>query len=221
MINKQDILNAYHYRHACKAYDSSKKVSREDMDFILETARLSPSSFGFEPWRFLVIENPKIKQLLHDNAWGLKDKINDCSHVVIILARKQASLLADSEYITHMMKDVHHLPDDVVALRREFYRQYASNEANFVGNERAYYDWASKQTYIALGNMLTSAAMIGIDSTPVEGFPYDKLNDLLVEQGLYNGDEFRISVMALFGYRLQQPREKTRQATEDVIEWVE
>ncbi|MDG6896272.1 NAD(P)H-dependent oxidoreductase [Volucribacter amazonae] len=221
MINKQDILKAYHYRHACKAYDPNKKVSREDMDFILETARLSPSSFGFEPWRFLVIENPAIKQLLHDNAWGLKEKINDCSHVVIILARKQASLLADSDYITHMMKDVHHLPDDIIALRREFYRQYADNEANLVGNERAYYDWASKQTYIALGNMLTSAAMIGIDSTPVEGFPYDKVNDLLVEQGLYNGDEFRISVMALFGYRLHQPREKTRQATADVIEWVE
>lgn len=220
MLNKQDILQAYHYRHACKAYDPNKKVSREDMDFILETARLSPSSFGFEPWHFLVIEDPKIKQLLHDNAWGLKDKINDCSYVVIILARKQATLLPDSEYITHMMRDIHQLPEDVIELRRNFYRQYATHEANLVGNERAYYDWASKQTYIALGNMLTSAAMIGIDSTPVEGFPYDKLNDLLVEQGLYNGDEFRISVMALFGYRLQQPREKTRQPTADVIEWV-
>lgn len=220
MLTKQAILQAYHYRHACKTYDPSKKVPREDMAFILETARLSPSSFGFEPWRFLVIENPTIKKLLQENAWGIKDKIQDCSYVVLILARTQATLLADHPYISHMMREVHKLPEEVIQLRREFYRKYISQEAKLAGNERAFYDWAGKQTYIALANMLTTAAMLGIDSTPIEGFDYDKVNQLLVEQGLYSPEEFRISVMAVFGYRLQPPREKTRQTTDAVIEWV-
>lgn len=71
---KTDILNAFHFRHACKAYDPSKKISEEDFRFILETGRLSPSSFGFEPWKFLVIENPDIKALIRDTAWVRKIK---------------------------------------------------------------------------------------------------------------------------------------------------
>lgn len=71
-ISKQAILDAFHYRHACKQYDPTKKISDEDFQFILETGRLSPSSFGFEPWRFLVIENHAIRELIRDNAWGGK-----------------------------------------------------------------------------------------------------------------------------------------------------
>jgi len=60
--DKQTVLDAFHFRHACKRYDPDKKISREDFDFILETARLSPSSFGLEPWRFLVIQNPELRR---------------------------------------------------------------------------------------------------------------------------------------------------------------
>lgn len=219
-MHKSDILNAYHFRHACKAYDPSRKITDEDMRFILETGRLSPSSFGFEPWKFLVIENQKLRELIRDNAWGAKDKVMDCSHFVLILVRQQNSLQADSHYISHMLYDVHQIPQEAAEMRREFYRQYAANDAKFADDERAFYDWACKQSYIALGNMLTTAAMLGIDSTPIEGFPYAKMDQLFAEQGLYDPQEFKISVMAAFGYRLQEPREKTRQAFDDVVEWL-
>lgn len=69
-MNKQDILNAYNFRHACKAYDPSRKISDEDFQFLLETARLSPSSFGLEAWKILVIENPEIRKEIGDIAWA-------------------------------------------------------------------------------------------------------------------------------------------------------
>ena len=76
------------------------------------------------------------------------------------------------------------------------------------------------QRYIALGNVLISAAMIGIDSTPIEGFPYATIEALLAEKGLFDTKEFKLSVMAAFGYRKQEPRTKTRQSFEQVVKFV-
>ncbi|PJG83264.1 NAD(P)H-dependent oxidoreductase [Caviibacterium pharyngocola] len=219
-IDKQLILDAFHFRHACKQYDPSKKISDEDFRFILETGRLSPSSFGFEPWKFFVIENRRLRELIHDNAWGAKDKIMDCSHFVIVTVRQPDTLLADGDYVQHIMRDVHHIPDEARKLRQNFYRTFTEQDFALTANPTAFYHWACRQSYIAMANMLTAAAMIGIDSTPIEGFPLEKMNDLLVEQGLYDPKEYKLSVMIAFGYRVNDPREKTRQAFEDVVEWV-
>ncbi|WP_373777658.1 NAD(P)H-dependent oxidoreductase [Glaesserella sp.] len=219
-ISKQDILDAYHYRHACKVYDPTKKISDDDFRFILETGRLSPSSFGFEPWKFLVIENQSIREFIRDNAWGAKDKVMDCSHFVLILVRQPQTLLADGDYVQHIMRDVHHIPEDMRTLRQGFYRHFIENDFELANNPNAFYHWACRQSYIALGNMLTSAAMVGIDSTPIEGFPLEKLNTLFAEKGLYDPNQYKLSVMVAFGYRAAEPREKTRQAFDDVVEWV-
>lgn len=219
-LSKQQILDAYSYRHACKQYDPSKKISQEDFRFILETGRLSPSSFGIEPWRFLVIENQKWRELIRDNAWGAKDKVMDCSHFVVILVRQPQTLGADGEYVQHIMLDVHHIPDDARQMRTNFYRTFCEQDFALSKNPVEFYHWACRQSYIALGNMMTSAAMIGIDSTPIEGFPLEKLDQLFVEQGLYSAQEFKLSVMVAFGYRLHEPREKTRQAFDEVVKWI-
>lgn len=70
---KHEILSAFEFRHATKVFDSSRKISEDDFQFILETGRLSPSSFGFEPWRFVVVQNPEIREKLRPFAWGPKD----------------------------------------------------------------------------------------------------------------------------------------------------
>lgn len=219
-MNKDEILAAYHFRHATKVYDPNKKISDEDFRFILETGRLSPSSFGFEPWKFLVIENPEIKQLIRENSWGAGDKAIDASHFVVILVRHPSILDPNGDYLPHFMRTVQQLPEDAVTTRLNFFRQYSQFEGAFADNPRAFYDWACKQSYIALGNMLTSAAMIGIDSTPIEGFPYAKMEALLAEKGLFDPKEFKLSVMAAFGYRKQEPRPKTRRSFEQVVEFI-
>ena len=100
------ILDAFHFRHACQKYDPSKSVSKEDFDTILEAAHLSPSSFGFEPWKLIVLQDREIQKRLYSIAWGAQNSLNGASHFVIILARKKIDTIFSSDYITHIMKDI-------------------------------------------------------------------------------------------------------------------
>lgn len=219
MLDKQAILDAYQFRHACKAYDPARKISDDDFRFILETGRLSPSSFGLEPWRFVVVQEPQTRALIRDMAWGAREKVMECSHFVVILARQPAMLSPDGDYLPRFMREVQHLPEEVVQMRLRFFRNFSEKNFELAGHPRAFYDWACKQTYIALGNMLTAAAMIGVDSTAIEGFPLEAMNSALAGRGLYDPAQFKLSVMAAFGYRLNAPQPKTRQRLQDVVQW--
>lgn len=219
MLDKQAILDAYQFRHACKAYDLARKISDDDFRFILETGRLSPSSFGLEPWRFVVVQEPQTRALIRDMAWGAREKVMECSHFVVILARQPAMLSPDGDYLPRFMREVQHLPEEAVQMRLRFFRNFSEKDFELAGHPRAFYDWACKQTYIALGNMLTAAAMIGVDSTAIEGFPLEAMNSALAGRGLYDPAQFKLSVMAAFGYRLNAPQPKTRQRLQDVVQW--
>ncbi|MCF6192947.1 MAG: nitroreductase family protein, partial [Kangiellaceae bacterium] len=96
MIDKKEIIEAFNYRHACKVFDANKKISDADFDFILETGRLSPSSFGFEPWKFLMVQNIDLREKLKSITWGAQGTLPTASHFMVILARKQNSMNYDS-----------------------------------------------------------------------------------------------------------------------------
>ena len=113
------------------------------------------------------------------------------------------------------------LPDDVIAKITPRYKEFQESDLHLFESERSLFDWASKQTYIALGNMMTAAALIGIDSCPIEGFNYDKVHNILEEEGLLENGDFDISVMVAFGYRADGPkRPKSRQSIEDIVQWI-
>ncbi|PEP64393.1 MULTISPECIES: NAD(P)H-dependent oxidoreductase [Bacillus] len=218
---KEEILKAYQFRHACKEFDVNKKVSDEDFHFILETGRLSPSSFGFEPWKFVVIQNQDIRNKLLPVAWGAQKQLPTASHFVVILARKKEDMIYDSSYISNFMKNIQQLPEEVVTMKRGFYKAFQETDFQLLESDRAMFDWASKQTYIALGNMMTAAAQIGIDSCPIEGFHQEKVEAILKEEGIVSGDTFGVSVLVAFGYRAEEPkRDKTRQTMDMVVEWI-
>jgi nitroreductase len=219
VIEKNTILNAFNYRHACKTFDIEKKISAEDFSFILETGRLSPSSFGFEPWKFLVVQNSQLRDKLKSVAWGAQNSLPTASHFVMILARKQKSMHYSSAYIDHMMRNIHHLPDDVVTKRGSYYQTFQESDFNLLESERACFDWATRQTYIALANMMTSAAMIGIDSCPIEGFEMQKMTHLLENDFAVDSSEFGLACMVAFGYRVDEQPVKTRQSMEDITQW--
>jgi len=221
MENKNEIiLNAFRFRHACKKYDSSKIVSEKDFDTILEAARLSPTSFGFEPWKMIVLQDADIKKKLYPVSWGAQNSLNGASHFVILLARKKPDILYSSDYTTHMMRDVQNLPENTAENKRQVYKVFQQSDFNLLENDRALFDWACKQTYIVLANMLTTAAFLGIDSCPIEGFDQKKVNQLLADEGLFDPEYFGVSVMAGFGYRAQIPHhEKTRQSMSDLVLW--
>ncbi|MEJ9314725.1 nitroreductase family protein, partial [Priestia megaterium] len=111
---KQEILKAYQFRHACKEFDTNKKISDEDFRFILETGRLSPSSVGLEPWKFVVIQDAALREKLKPVSGGAQGQLPTASHFVAILARGKEGLRHDSVHVIKMMKDIHHMPEEVV-----------------------------------------------------------------------------------------------------------
>lgn len=217
---KKQILEAFQFRHATKKFDPIKKISDADFDFILETARLSPSSIGLEAWKFVVIENEDLKKRLKEVSWGAQGQLLTASHYVAIFARKMVDTKYDSDYIVNHLKTIKGIPEDLIPKVHQRYKAFQENDQHLLDNERTMFDWASKQTYIALANMMTVAAQIGIDSCPIEGYNYDAVHQIFKEEGLLEDDHFDISVMVAFGYREVEPRPKTRKPKEEVVQWV-
>jgi len=215
----QTIIEAFDFRHATKKFNSNKKISEEDFDTILESGRLSPSSLGLEPWRFVVIQNKKLRDKLKPYSWGAQKQLDTASHFVLIFARKNVT--AHSNYVQHLIRGIKEYEDSTIPAVEEKFDNFQAS-FHIADNDRTLYDWASKQTYIALGNMMTSAALLGIDSCPMEGFDLDKVTEILSEEGILDTEHFGISVMVAFGYRAQEPAHgKIRQSKEDVISWIE
>ncbi len=218
-MDAKEIIKAFQFRHACKIFDKDKKIPKEDFETILEVARLSPSSFGFEPWKFLIVQDKSLREKLLPVTWGAQNILPTASHYVIILARKKPSLLYNSEYITHMLYDVHHIPKEKAEARRAKYKKFQEEDFRLLESNRAIFDWASKQSYIALGNMMSVAAMLGIDSCAVEGFEMDALEEIIAKEFGIDIDIWGVSVMVGFGYRINPQPPKTRQSLDDITKW--
>ncbi|PKA96376.1 hypothetical protein B0O79_0011 [Flavobacteriaceae bacterium MAR_2009_75] len=218
-IAKEDILNAFNYRHATKEFDATKTISDGDMKFILETAHLSPSSFGFEPWHFVVVQDKELRELLKPVAWGAPLKLDTASHFVLGLAMKAPMVKHNAPYIEHMMKEVKQMPVEVIEMYSKFYREFQERDFD-LDTDKKLFDWSSKQTYIALGNMMTSAALTGIDSCPIEGFHQEKAEALLQEKFGIDTDKYGLAFMAAFGYRKADPEfPKSRRDFDDIVTW--
>lgn len=101
------------------------------------------------------------------------------------------------------------------------YKTFQTDDIQVLESERTLFDWCSKQTYIALANMMTGAALVGIDSCPIEGFSYPEVNRILAEESLFDPNEWGVSCMVTFGYRAKEIKKKYRKPAEDVITWVE
>lgn len=218
---KEEILAAHHFRHATKEFDPDKKITDGDFRFILEIGRLSPSSFGFEPWRFVVVQNAELREKVKNTAWGAFGKLPQASHFVIILVRTKLDTKYDSDYLINHFTNEKRLPADFMAKYLQRIEEFQKNDFNLLDGDRPLIDWASKQSYIALANMMTAAAQIGVDSCPIEGFNMEKMNHLLAEEGLLEDGHFTISVMAAFGFRVKEPNTKTRRPFDDIVKWIE
>lgn len=122
MTHKQQILAAFNFRHAVKEYDASKKISEEDFQFILETGRLSPSSYGLEPWKFLIVQSTELREKLMKVASGAAYKLTGASHFVIILAR--TNMRYDSEYVRNHMSSVQQMSDESIEMVLKGLREF-------------------------------------------------------------------------------------------------
>lgn len=220
MVSQSDILDAFRFRHACKTFDATRKIPAADFRFILETGRLSPASFGLEPWRFVVIQNPVLRERLKGVTWGAQTQLPTASHFLAILVRK-AEMRHDAPWLADFMRDIQNLPEERIAPRCERLRQFQESDFRLFDCERSLFDWSCRQAYIALANMMTAAAMIGVDSCPIEGFDQRAAETVLEEAGLLEKGRFGLAVMCAFGYRVNAQPPKTRQTLEAVTHWVD
>lgn len=215
---RAEILAAHERRYATKSFDPAKKISSEDFSVIMESARLSPSSFGYEPWKFLVIENEQIKEDLKDFAWGAVNSLNGASHFIIALARKNVTI--DSPHVKHMVEDVMHAPFTLDSPQSVFFKNFQERDFELKTSEDLF-QWAAKQSYIAMANMMTTAAYLEIDSCPIEGFNRAKVDSYLAEKGIIDPAEFGVAYMLGLGYRNENSHPKMRQSLAEVFETIE
>lgn len=204
------VIKALNFRHACKLFDPEKKISKAHMDMIVTAAHLSPTSFGMEAWKFLVISSGAVKRALRPACWN-QPQITDASHVIVLLSK---SGLADTsnEYVKFNFGR-RGLPKDDTKAYIERYKTHMETE---VFPRMSAYAWCSKQCYIALANIMTTAASEGIDSCPIEGFEKE-----WVEKALnIDTDQYEVAVIVALGYRTKEQPERRRHPLENIVEYL-
>ncbi|RPH24002.1 NAD(P)H-dependent oxidoreductase [Buttiauxella warmboldiae] len=217
-VAKNDILDAFNARFTTKKYDPQRKISTQDFTLILEAARLSPSSFGFEPWNIIVVQNEALRKALLPDVWGAQGTLPTASHFVVFTAKTGENLGPDSKHIRHILTHVKHMPEENQQGMLSKFSDFQQHDFNLHTPESRHH-WAARQAYIALGNMLTVAALLGIDSQPVEGFNIARVTETLVKQGLIEPKSDLPVVMASFGYRDMEVTPKTRRPILEAITW--
>lgn len=202
---------AMDFRHACKLFDESRKISDKEIREILEAGRKSPSSFGMEPWKFLVITNEELKAKIRPHCWN-QPQITTCSHLVVILAAIE-SVKPESGVVKKRFTR-REMPSEML----DFYMdKYATHLSKTLSSDENILCWSARQTYIAAANMMTCAATLGIDSCPIEGFDKDDVEAVL---GL-DTKKYQLSLILPFGYRAKEQSSQLRLPLEEVAEFIE
>ncbi len=207
---QNDFTKAMAFRHACKIFDETKTIPENEMNYILEAGHKSPSSFGMEAWKFLVITNKELKAKLKPFCWD-QAQITSCSHLVIVLAGiegvKVESGIPKKRFARRAM------PEEQLAFYLDLYAKHLTDT---LSTDEKIYSWTARQTFIAAGNMMTAAAYIGIDSCPIEGFDKAKVEEVL---GLDTG-KYQLSLVLPFGYRLNPQSAQLREPFNDIVEFI-
>ncbi len=212
-IPTDTLIGQLHWRYATKQFDPARKISPEIWRTLEDALVLSPSSYGLQPWKFIVVTNPVVKAKLPAASWN-QPQPADCSHMVVFAVRKGFSAA-----------DVDHFLDHVYAVRGlpkgslDAYRGMMIGSVDQATKEGRIDEWMTRQVYIALGTLLTSAAVLGIDACPMEGIVPEQYDEIL---GLV-GTGYSSVVGCAVGYRAEDPTaqmKKIRFPRDEVIKHI-
>lgn len=181
------------WRYATKKFDTTKKISAEDLSTLKEAIRLSTSSYGLQPYKVLIVENPELRSQLQQAAWG-QSQVVDASHLIIFANETNFGEAGIDNYFQNV-SETREVPVESMKAYMDFMKSTITSLP-----EEARNIWTAKQTYLALGNLLNAAAELKIDVTPMEGFAPDKVNEILGLEVL----GLNASVMATIGYRHEE-----------------
>lgn len=212
-MTPDELINSLEWRYATKAFDTGKKISPDTWGSIEQSMILTPSSFGLQPWRFITITCQKTKLALLEHSWHQR-QVTDCSHLVVLCAR---------DAVDH--KDMENWLDRLASVRgvsRESLEGYAGMMSGFFStmDHTQRLAWAKNQVYIALGQLMASAAVIGIDACPMEGIipaEYDRILNL-------EKSGFTTTVACALGYRSSDDNyaelPKVRYQAQDILKTI-
>ena len=210
-VSNETLLQQLQWRYAVKKFDTARKISAEDWHTLEQALVLTPSSFGLQPWRFVVITDQATKDKLVPISWGQR-QVAEASHVVVFSVRQP---LTESDVDRHLVRtaEVRDVSvDSLAGFKKMLMKSLVPPPAEF-----DIHHWAGLQAYIALGNFMTAAAMLGIDTCPMEGIVPEKYDELL---GLPS-EGYGTVVVCVAGYRAADDKyaalPKVRFLSEDVV----
>lgn len=189
------IIKDLNWRYAVKKYDPTKKISNEDLATIKESLRLTATSFGLQSMKFLIVEDPKVRKELTPASFG-QTQIQDASHIIVLCSY----IDVNNDHVDHYMQDVASTREIPIEATAQFGDYIKGAIANFTPEHKE--TWSSKQTYIALGQVLHTCATLRIDSTPMEGFDpaaYDKILGLSTQN-------LKANLVLALGYRHEEDK---------------
>jgi nitroreductase len=191
MSNTKQLLDALQWRYATKVFDATKKIPADLWAALEQTLVLTPTSYGLQPYKFLVVQDAATRAALLPHSWGQKQVV-DCSHFVVFLARTEMKE-ADVDKLIKRTLELRKLPAGAL----DAYRGMMLSDVVNGPRGKVAHEWAARQCYIALGNLMTAAAILGVDACPMEGLvpaEYDKILKL-------EGSGYKTVVACPLGYR--------------------
>lgn len=211
-VSAEVLLKQLHWRYAVKKFDSTRKISPADWATLQESLILAPSSYGLQPYKFVVVENAELRQKLRAAAWN-QSQVEDASHVVVLAGLKKMSEAFVAKFLARTA-EVRGAP--VESLKA--YGDMMIGDLVKGPRSQIALHWAQRQSYIAMGFLLETAALLGIDACPMEGLDAAKFDDIL---GLSSGD-FGSVAMVTLGYRAADDKyaaaKKVRFDAKDLID---
>lgn len=187
----QPLLAALRWRYATKVFDATKKISADVWHALEQALVLTPTSYGLQPYQFLVVQDAAKRAALLPHSWNQKQVV-DCSHFIVFTARTEMKE-ADVDRFLKRAGEVRSLPAEALA----GYRKVMLGDIVNGPRGKTAHEWAARQSYIALGNLMTAAAVLGVDACPMEGInlpEYDKILNL-------EGSGYKTVVALALGYR--------------------
>lgn len=205
------MIEHLNWRYATKQYDATKKISTADLNTLKEAVRLTPTSYGLQGFKVIIVENPEVRAKLREKAYG-QGQVTDASHLFVFVAQKDMTVEHIDNYL-HLISETR----GVSVADLQGFGDYMKGAIGGIPTEYKAV-WNAKQAYIGLGILLTAAASLKIDATPMEGFDPTGFDEIL---GL---TDYTTAVIAAVGYRhaddASQHYPKVRKSTENFFETI-
>jgi nitroreductase len=210
-IDNEVIHNQLNWRYACKKFDPTKKIRESDWNVLVESLRLSASSYGLQPWKFIVVQSPELRQQLLPLSWG-QTPVTEASHFVVLTYKEKM----DEAHVDKFFQKIAQVRGiDPITL--DGYKNMVIGDVIKGPRSEVINWWAQRQTYIAMGSLLTTAALMEIDTLPMEGLNpagYDKVLGL-------EGSGYKTVAAIACGYRADDDKyqfaKKVRFDLSDVV----